>query len=347
MFFKGTDFGGNLYLVIFVNLLIYIAILLSVPMLFLTILSFIKVKITNKKTIYIYAFSTGMFLMIGSMGFMKEGTIQIETWFHTPGELGGLKYTNGNVGLERTYTALIIGLSTLIGLTIVILGRYLFIKASKTDPHSSHEEHQHSDHLISFRDVDNPKAAWTAILMILSHRIIDGLVLGYGVAQFSGVGRNPNVALMVTFNLHLLLELVIVYYRQLQYGETKKRAILFNFITLLVLIPIMFFGAFVGPFMNKVGWLIPSLEILGGAVIVFMSIVELVPEFIHYRNESIRIIYGTLIMLAISIIFTAIILSFHSHTQPTGITITIEKAKEEVKFINRKLNLWKTCNLRI
>ena len=156
--------------------------------------------------------------------------------------------------------------------------------------------------------------------MLLSHRLIDGLVLGLSVYQLTTNGVNKaNLALIITFNIHLLLEVVIVYYRQIQYGEKKSKAILFNFITLILIIPIMFLGAFIGKFLSKVGWLIPSLEILGGSIIVFMAIVELVPEFIHYRNENKKVIYTTLIIFALSIILTLILLSFHTHNQVQGI----------------------------
>jgi len=89
--------------------------------------------------------------------------------------------------------------------------------------------------------------------MLLSHRLIDGLVLGLSVYQLTTNGVNKaNLALIITFNIHLLLEVVIVYYRQIQYGEKKSKAILFNFITLILIIPIMFLGAFIGKFLNKV-----------------------------------------------------------------------------------------------
>lgn len=318
MFLTIKNFKGNLELTILVNLLIYILILLSIPLIFMGIISLFKVRVTSKKSIYLYAFSTGMFLMIGAAGFIKEGYVLLEQWFHDSSTTGGLKYTGGKPAIEQSYIALIVGLSALIGLGTVILGRFLLTR--KKELHKDHKEHDHSEHFVSFNDIDNPKEAWTAILMLLSHRLIDGLVLGLSVYQLTTNGVNKaNLALIITFNIHLLLEVVIVYYRQIQYGEKKSKAILFNFITLILIIPIMFLGAFIGKFLNKVGWLIPSLEILGGSIIVFMAIVELVPEFIHYRNENKKVIYTTLIVFALSIILTLILLSFHTHNQVQGI----------------------------
>ena len=318
MFLTIKNFNGNLELTILVNLLIYILILLSIPLIFMGIISLFKVRVTSKKSIYLYAFSTGMFLMIGAAGFIKEGYVLLEQWFHDSSTTGGLKYTGGKPAIEQSYIALIVGLSAFIGLGSVILGRFLLTR--KKELHKDHKEHDHSEHFVSFSDIDNPKEAWTAILMLLSHRLIDGLVLGLSVYQLTTNGVNKaNLALIITFNIHLLLEVVIVYYRQIQYGEKKSKAILFNFITLILIIPIMFLGAFIGKFLSKVGWLIPSLEILGGSIIVFMAIVELVPEFIHYRNENKKVIYTTLIIFALSIILTLILLSFHTHNQVQGI----------------------------
>ena len=341
MFFNASKFG-NLEIAILVNLLLYLSILLIVPMVFMGIMSIFKIKVTSKKSIYLYAFSTGMFLIIGAVGFLKEGYINLENWLHTKGNRGGLQYTGGNVLLEQIIIASIAGLAALLGLGSVLLSRYLISKKNKTELHEHHEEHGHSDHLISFNDIDNPKAAWIAIIMLLSHRIIDGLVLGISVYQMtSSEIKNPNIALIVTFNLHLLLEVVITYYRQLQYGEKKSKAILFNFITLLLIVPMMFIGAFLGKYSNRVGWLMPSFEILGGSIIIFMAVIELVPEFIHYRNEGPKVIYTTLIIFAFSIVFTLILLSFHSHTNPQKIIIGSRISYFRFnKSLSLERNLW-------
>ncbi|MDC8916072.1 hypothetical protein PR252_03395 [Metamycoplasma hyosynoviae] len=320
MFFGIEKFNYNLELTVFLNLLIFILILIGIPMIFMGIMSAFKIKPSSKKSIYLYTFSTGMFLMIGSAGFLKEGYIQLEIWFHKQGPQGGLILTGGNSLYEQLYIALIVGVSTIVGLGIVILGRYLLSDKKKIDLHKEHYEHDHSEHLMSFGDIDNPKAAWTAIIMMLSHRIIDGLILGLSVYQMTNNGLNKaNVALIVTFNIHIILEAIIVYYRQLQYGFTKKRSILFNFVSLLLIIPIMFIGAFLGKYLDRAGWVIPAFQVLGGAIIIFMSIFELVPEFIHYRHMDKKGIYITLIIFALSIVFTLILLSFHSHNQVSSI----------------------------
>ena len=339
MFFNVEKFNNNFELTIFVNLLIYSLILFSVPLIFMGLLSCFKIKINKKATIYMYAFSTGMFLIIGAAGFIKEGYIGLETWFHDSSAIGGYQYTGGNVRIEQSFIAIIVLVTAFLGLGIVILSKYLIAKKSKNvELHKDHAEHGHSDHIISFNDIDNPKAAWVAILMMLSHRIIDGLVLGISVYQLTANGiSKANLGLIITFNIHLLLEVVLVYYRQLQYGEKKGKAILFNFITLLLIVPIMFIGAFLGKYINKVGWLMPSWEIFGGVIIVFMAIVELVPEFIHFRNEDRKTIFTTLTLLALGIIITLIMLSFHTHSQVSSSI----KFDPNLKILKEDIKLWK------
>ncbi|QJR44404.1 hypothetical protein [Mycoplasma miroungirhinis] len=317
MFFKEIDFNNNLELTILVNLLIYAFILLAAPVIISLILSAIKPKFSKDKMIYLYAFSTGMFLIIGSAGFIKEAIINLESWFHSNETNGGLKLTGGNVTKEQLYMAIIVGINAIIGLTLVIIWRYISIKKHKGHIHKSHEEHGHSDHIISFNDIDNPKAAWIAILMLLIHRIIDGLVLGLSVYQMTSSNyTNPNIGLIVTFNIHILVENIIIYYRQTQYGQTKWKAIKYNLYTMLLIVPILFVGAFVGKYLDYQKWMIPSFQIIGGVIIVFTAIFELVPEFIHNRNSSVKVLYTTFTFFALSIILTLIMLSFHSHTQP-------------------------------
>ncbi|AZG68785.1 ZIP family metal transporter [Mycoplasma struthionis] len=289
-----------------INVLIYICILLGGPLILLFILSLFKFKITKKSNIYLYAFSTGMFLMIGAVGFLQE-SYRISSYF-----LHQIRVAEKEI---PGWTALIIGLGAFIGLSIVIIGRYIFVKSKKNHFHANHEEHSHSDHLISFKDIDNPKAGWLAIIMIMSHRIIDGLFLGYSVYSLltSYTDYTVSIPLIITFNIHILLEVVIIYYRQLQYGEKKWKAILYNFLTFLLIIPFLLIGAFTGKLIDKFGFVLPSLMAAGGAIIVFMAVFELIPEFIHVINQNAKVLYSTFALFAFAILFTIVLLSFHSH----------------------------------
>lgn len=310
---EGTWFENNLEMTLFLNLLVYIPILMALPLILMGLLSFAKVKNKPNKSnalIYMYAFSTGMFLMIGAFGFLREGYEVAKIFTHSSSDKFGSE-------INRTLVIVgIIGLSSLIGFTLVIGGRYLFIKKSKIDPHSSHEDHNHSDHLISFKDIDNPKAAWLAIFMLLSHRIIDGFFIGYSIFKIISSQNtfSSSLMLLITFTIHILIEMAIVYFRQIQYGEKRARAVLYNFLTFLLIIPFIFLGAFTGRFLNdNLQWIQSGLLIMGGSIIVFTAIFELVPEFIHIRNKDTKTLYRTLIIFSISIVTTIMLLSFHAH----------------------------------
>ncbi|AZZ65754.1 hypothetical protein DMC14_003120 [Metamycoplasma phocicerebrale] len=305
--------SANLYLLLFLNLLVYIPILVALPLLLMGLLSLIKTeKIRNNKNflIYIYAFSTGMFLMLGAFGFLREGYDIAKSYTH-----GGTFVQSSEI--IRTLTVVgIMGISALIGFSLVIGGRYLFIKKAKIDPHTEHEEHNHSDHLISFKDIDNPKAAWLAILLLLSHRVIDGFFIGYTIFKII-VSKNTfssSLMLLITFTLHILFEISIVYFRQIQYGEKKRKAVMYNFLTFILIIPFIFMGAFFGTFLGgTLKWIQSGILTMGGAIIVFTSVFELIPEFIHIRNKNTKTLYSTFITFSAAIVITIILLSFHTH----------------------------------
>ncbi|MCV3733621.1 ZIP family metal transporter [Mycoplasma enhydrae] len=309
----GLTLKNNFELILFINLIIYILILVALPLVVMGFLALIKpekIKSNEKSLIYLYAFSTGMFLMLGAFGFLREGYEMAHNFTHS-------KYFN-QTEMIRTITVMgIMGISSLIGFSIVIGGRYLFVKKSKIDPHSKHEEHNHSDHLISFRDIDNPKAAWLAILMLLSHRIIDGFFIGYTIFKIVAKGNSFSSAtlLLVTFTLHILFEIVIVYFRQIQYGEKIGKAVLYNFLTFLAIVPFIFLGAYTGTFLGKrFEWILSGILVMGGVIVIFTSIFELVPEFIHIRNKDTKVLYKTLITFAAAIILTIMLLALHRHT---------------------------------
>ncbi|BAP39795.1 ZIP family metal transporter [Metamycoplasma canadense] len=305
---------SNIYLNLFVNTIFYTLILMIFPVILLAILSLIKIKKetnNNNSLIYMYSFSTGMFLMIGAFGFLREGYNIAQIFTHDP-----------STGISKEiYRMLVIvgivGISSLVGFSLVIGGKYLFIKKSKIDLHSEHHNHDHSDHLVSFKDIDNPKAAWLAILMLLSHRIIDGLFIGYSISRIILTKNtfSSSLILLITFTIHMIFEMIIVYFRQIQYGEKKKKAILYNFLTFLLIIPFILIGAFTGVALsqNSLQWIQSGLLIMGGSIIIFTAVFELIPEFIHIKNKDTKTLYKTLIIFSLSIVLTIMILSFHTH----------------------------------
>ncbi|MBG0730577.1 hypothetical protein [Mycoplasma sp. 'Moose RK'] len=239
--------------------------------------------------------------MVATVGLMQEGFNGAEEFSH--------KFGN----LEILYKILIIGGGSIIGLISVFIARYFFLKFfKKRDLHSDHKTHDHGDHIVNFSDVDNPKAAWLAILLLLSHRTIDGFILGSVVSRTTS-GEPINWFLIGTFVAHMLIEVLIIHYRQVQYGQTIKKSVIYNLITTVILVPIIAIGAFANRFFISTGWLIPFFNISGGAILSFVVIIELVPEFIHLRNSSSSKWYISLVLFSVGIVFALILLTMHEH----------------------------------
>ncbi|ASU14238.1 hypothetical protein CIB43_00336 [Mesomycoplasma hyopneumoniae] len=111
----------------------------------------------------------------------------------------------------------------------------------------------------------------------------------------------------------MLIEVLIIHYRQVQYGQSIKKSVIYNLITTLILVPIIIVGAFLNRFFIKTGWLIPFFNVSGGAILSFVVIIELVPEFIHLRNNPSFQWHFSLFLFALGIILALIILILHEH----------------------------------
>ncbi|UVD81507.1 hypothetical protein NV226_02100 [Mycoplasma iguanae] len=332
--FQANDFG-NENLAIFVNFLIYSAFLLVVPIVIIFLISFIKPRIKENSNIYLYAFSAAMLIIIGTLGFFKESYEKTEKFIHQNESLRN--FAHKNTWNEQFLVMAIVAGGTIIGLTTIFIVRWIFVKFFGKEVHKKHDEHGHHDHMVNFSDIDSPKAAWLAILLLLSHRTIDGFVLGATISKLSR-GENINLGLIITFNLHIIIEVLIVHYRQVQYGQTIKKSVIYNLLTILLLLPIMLVSSFLNKYIEQVGWLIPVINASGGAILTFVAIIELVPEFIHLRNGTQRKWYITLFWFASGIVFAVILLSFHSHD-------TVANANSDLLIITNSITELKTSRV--
>lgn len=330
--FVGGQDGFTYTTAIAANLAIYVVLLITVPSLLIVFISLIKPKIKEKSNFYLYAFSSAMFIMIGTVGLIKEGFEKAENYTHNNG------YSEIN---EQLMSAILIGCGAILGLSFAIAFRYFFVKRTG-EVHKSHDLHSHDDHIINLADIDNPKAAWLVIFLLLSHRTIDGLVLGSSVAEISSHDAHINWGLIITFNFHILIEALIVYYRQVQFGQKKWKAVLYNFYTLLALIPIMIIGAATHNFLEGVGWILPIVNASGGSIITFVGVIELVPEFLHHNKMNSKEWYKLIFWFALGIVFALIILSFHSHDEEHSHS---EELLTSHTITNLKLNLFRYQNL--
>lgn len=293
----------NINLAIFINLLIYSVFLLAVPIIFTLVISLIKPKLSKSGNFYLYAFSSAILLIVGTVGLIGDGIKDFQSFIETNSYISSL---------ATSYKILIsvfsIAGACFLGLLSVIGIRYLFVKIFG-EIHINHSIHQHNDHIFNENEIEpidqiknSKKHSILVIVLLLTHRMIDGFVLGSSVAHLTNSIDKLNIGLLIVFNIHIILEILIVYYRQIQYGQKRSKAVINTILTLLMIIPVMFIGAFINRYLEIIGWLLPLVSVSGGCVLSFVSVIELAPEFIHFKKAETWTWYKILIFFALGII---------------------------------------------
>lgn len=314
-FFQNLFENYDRSLVIFINFLIFSALILVLPIVLIFTISLLKPQIKKHTTIYLYAFSCTLLILVGGFLIFDEAN-------HKAAEaLENFTFTNSFLA-NLTKVSLIVGGALLGIVTIFVVRTIIAKKWNKSFANNLHYhagEHDTEDHFINYNEIKNPKQAWIALLLLLSHRTVDSLIVGSFVYKMSVPGDklDINYALIVTFVLHIFVEIFIIYYRQVQYGYTKKKAVVNNLISTLIMLPLILVSAYVYPYLNRVGLIIPFLNASAGSVLIFVALVEFVPEFITYRaykNVTEKKVWNKVILfLSAGILFSLTVLGFHQH----------------------------------
>ncbi|WGI36952.1 hypothetical protein [Mesomycoplasma lagogenitalium] len=310
MFYKLEDFANNYYLTVFINLLIFSTILLIIPMCLFFLIIIIKPKIKNTSNIYLYAISSGMLLIVATVGFLKDSYFDLEFVIHK-----NQLFTN-NSSLEQFIIMIIVASGSLFGIILMFLIRFIYLKFilnKKSNLQKNNDQ------------ITKNKSSVLTVLLFGCYKIISGFILGTIIANVS-VNKSMNISLLITFNFLLLVELLIIYYRQIQYKQSKQRAIIYNLSIVSLFILSMFIGAFLNSIINSGWWLIPLIKSTAGTILVFVVITEFIYEFIHLRNKSKKEWYLTLIFLALAMIITLLLLSFNLY-------------ESDIKIINNNINI--------
>ncbi|MGL5643532.1 MAG: hypothetical protein ACRCW3_02035, partial [Metamycoplasmataceae bacterium] len=283
-------------------ILIVSSIIIIIPWLYGLILPIIKPTISTKSTMYLYAFSSGFFIILAIFGFYAEAkeelTVHLEDLNYSQGAIWGI-----NVGIIGGVSFVILGLSILVK---YLVGK----KIAKNDLAS---DHNHSHLIYNLNDV-NPKSKILALLLLLSHRIPGGLIIGFLIAS---IQRNNEVSLvniifLITFLLHIIPEELVLYYRQMEMGVNKWRAALYSFLGTSLLIPFIFIGAYSSEALMDNVIFISFLKVCVGSLILFSALVEFFPEFLHNKMDA-KTWYITISLLMLGIVFGLILFSVHSH----------------------------------
>ncbi|WP_051617838.1 ZIP family metal transporter [Mycoplasmopsis iners] len=316
--------------------LIAALIILFVPILISFIFPLFKKNHLSKKgTLLLYAFVTGFFIAMSLFGFLREA-IEIST----------VRIQTSSAGTTYFWNILLVGGGLAVGLSFAYGLRRLIkliskTKAIKNDPqarlfvHSHELSHDHSDdyhhHQIApdhglkrlnakFKTNEplqtESKNKVVALLLLLTHRVPAGLLIGYSLNSFFDPNSRSFGALswafIISFVLHLIPEILIFFYRQREMGINKWKATFWSISSLLMLIPLMLIGIYLGEFINKAPHAMSFVQALVAGIFLFTSIVEFLPEFYHSHHDK-KLFRLVMFVFFAGIVICAIVLSFHTH----------------------------------
>ncbi len=286
-------------------ILIVSSIVILIPWLYGLLLPIIKPTISKRTTMYLYSFSTGFFIILAIFGFYAEAkeelTVYMEGNHFSQGAIWGI-----NIGVIGGGAFLVLGLSILAKLLIAK-------KISKKEELALESNHDHSHLIYNMNDV-NPKSKMLALILLLSHRIPGGLIIGFLISniQHEGTVSAIDIVFLITFILHIIPEELILYYRQMEMGVKKWTAARNSFLGTLLLVPFIFIGAYASEYISSNVIFVSFLKVCVGSLILFSALVEFFPEFLHNKMDA-KTWYITISLLMLGVVFGLILFSIHSH----------------------------------
>ncbi|MCP4337146.1 MAG: ZIP family metal transporter [Mycoplasma sp.] len=274
-----------------------IALLLSgivmvVPFFLGIILPFIKPTIKKKSYIYLYSLSSGFILVLGLFGLIAHPLMHY---------LENSKVNETQKNLKAIGIA--IGASTL-GMGAAFITRH-FLHNDKKEIHSNHQNHKHEDYIFNIKELENGKTKITVIVLLGLHKLPAGISLGIFASSKDGI----YFATIISLIIHMIPETLTIYYRQIEIGIKKWKALINSTIIQAILIPFIFIGVSI----VSVGeWVKPFVLTSAGSLLVFTAIVELIPEFIDHDFTHNKW-HKTILLFIIGFILSLSIMIIHKH----------------------------------
>lgn len=326
---------GNINLDLFIWGLIVSGIILAIPFIIATIVPFILKKPKKQLSIYIYAFITGMFFILGTFGYLREAL-----------EISSTKIVQQQYPIDPPQNLIylvnigcLVG-GSIIGISIAFLVKFVisrkvnkkllatgsaFVHHHDHDHHKGEQPHTHEHNELIFNkndtiadDVDvkiKSKNKATALFLLLGHRIPEGILIGMAINMLVNLNNQTqalSVAFFISFVLHTIPEEIIFYYRQREMGISRFRSALNSALAIGLIIPFIFIGVYAYNFVDSQPWLQSVIQAIVGSIMVFTAFVEFIPEFYHTNLTGKKWIV-TILLFFIGMVFTILILSFHLH----------------------------------
>lgn len=285
------------------------AFVIGVPLIYGICLPIFKPRISPRAYKYLYAFSSGFFIMMSTVLFIGESKTHLEEEFIT--------IFSDNIVLAKTITGIMIASLILVGLLFSLGLKYFFAKhfKGKAINYENETKHDHDELIFNLND-HNPKSKAFAIFFLLSHRIPDGLIIGTLATQIAKSGDiNPvNIVFLCSFLIHIIPEELIIYYRQIQMNIPVKKATINSLIAVCSIIPLIILGSVITWFSLNNEFAIHVVQLIAASFLLFISIVEFIPEFIHDVKTNGKEWYIIILIWIIGIAIGIFVLSFHDHT---------------------------------
>lgn len=277
------------------------------------ILHTFKVKVSRVKLRYVYAFSSGFLIVTAIVGQWVTARHQLSNHWTT---LNKTATNDGDANWWQTILSMIIIFGgILVGTLIAYRIKKMSTHSHDEDQREAHKGHGHKESRAHNHIFNSPvevvheskthKSKSAIVYMVLTHRLPAGLIMGILLVNFNNGGEFSFAALLA-FILHIIPELIIIYYARLENGDTRIQALIFSIGVKLLLIPFIFLGIVISNYIdmssNYTFWIMPMLLSIAGIVMIWGSIFELGPVFIHTEDDknAYKLIFVFIIGLSLS-----------------------------------------------
>ncbi|WP_084177979.1 ZIP family metal transporter [Mycoplasma buteonis] len=322
----------------FLLVLIFLLLLLIIPVAISALFPIIKKSLNHRTKVYLYAFSTGFFIILATFGFLREALEQTSIGSSQNGFTAEKTYL---YNILVVFCGLLGGLAFSFTLKFVISYRInkKLMKNKKLSifvhDHSleagHHHVHQHPDHIFTNEDsVELAEDALTekisgklkiiALALLLTHRIPEGFLIGYNLSLFF-VNQSQSqlttlsLAYFISLVLHMIPEELVFYYRLREAGYGPWAALGVSTLMDFLFLPFMLIGIYAGHEIGSNLYAQGAMMAIIAGIFLFTSLVEFFPEFYHVNMEK-KSWFITIVCLFVGVSFAVLVLSFHTHSHP-------------------------------
>lgn len=287
-----TRFTGNAQIDRNLSAVVLCLIILCVPLVVAMFMPlFDRHKHGGAKTLYLYAFTAGFFLVLGLFGEMNEGrSIALDA---------ATADAPNNSWLSAGYQMAVLFGGGMIGLGCALSVKFFVAKRAArgrldapVDDHDAHvafHNHPHAHEALLKSNAKRSEKA-VAVYLVLSHRLAAGFFLGitlYGLSSPASStdahahGATAGAAFLIGFFLHLIPEEAVIYFRLRAMGASRFKAAGTSAALLLLLVPFIFLGVNTGGYVDELWWLSGSIHVMVGVLLAFVAAVEFLPEAVR------------------------------------------------------------------